>query len=204
MVQLEGGEAGARAVLDLFRRDPELRCDHRYVAQVLGAFGPKALPAFEEGLRDETTQVRYFAVLAIPRLRPLPQEAEKVVQHAIDWDVGDVRSAAVGALDEVRAYRQAQVRRERERSRRWLSEFPPYPRARRLCTLPGRSIYATPDALSRVRAFYGFVSGGNVDLVSDAGRKRLSIRPAAGSYPGCGVSPRPEEKTALIVSQSPR
>lgn len=31
-----------------------------------------------------------------------------------------------------------------------------------------------------------------------------SIRPGASSYPGCGVSPRPEEKTALIVSQSPR
>ena len=226
--QLGGSEAAGRELLDMFRRDPELRCDQRRVPELMGALGPKALPALEEGLRDEVTQVRYFAVQAIPSLRPLPPDAEKLLQRTIDWDVGDVRSAAVQGLEAVRMHRR-HVQEDDEREQRaaaagrkdWLAEFPSYPGAAKVCSgrvtgsAAGRrreivfSTYATKDAPAAVVSFYASARRVNAEpgartlsVASANGNKHVAVHPVSDSSPACGVKPPKDAKTVLIVSEA--
>jgi hypothetical protein len=106
---------------------------------------------------------------------------------------------------------------------RWLSEFPAYPGASKLCSgsvlgsAEGRRVeiayssYATKDAPAAVVAFYARerklpVASGTetLDLPSADGKKHLSIQPATASYPDCGTKPGPEAKTVLSVSEMTR
>jgi hypothetical protein len=102
----------------------------------------------------------------------------------------------------------------------WLSEFPSYPGASKVCSghVLGRadgkrreiafSLYATKDDPASVVRFYASVRGvkselGDTTLTtrSTDGKKVLSIHPVSGSYPDCGVKPPKDAKTVVVVSQ---
>jgi hypothetical protein len=99
-----------------------------------------------------------------------------------------------------------------------------YPGARHLCSQhvtmrekrPGRGerhiiwqAFASTKSFVDVAAFYGRVTEGA--SASDAaeflvrdGDETLSVHPASGQYPDCGVKPRSDEKTVIIYSQLTR
>jgi hypothetical protein len=217
----------ARALLDLFRREPELRCDHRTVEMLLASLGPTALPSLDEGLHDEITQVRYFAARAIAHLRPLPDGAEKLLQRTIEWDQGDVRSAAVAGLDAVRSFRRGEKEREEReqradamRNRDWLSEFPSYPGATKVCS--GLSwedwarggeiaftLYASRDDPAVVASFYAEArrvkaerNARSLSVEGGQGAKRVTVVPASRSHADCGAPLPSGARTVLVVSET--
>lgn len=195
LVALEGGEQAARAVIDLFRQEPELRCDYRFVSGLLSSLGDGALPAFEGALQDETTLVRYFAVRALPALRPLPAGAEALIQHAIEWDTGDVRSAAVVAAEQVRASCQRRLEAAAWRARAWLGAFSPYPGARRVCARADWTLYAARAERDRVLAFYGLSARETAaGAMLSHGANHLFIEPASRrAFPECDTRLREGE-----------
>ena len=103
-------------------------------------------------------------------------------------------------------------------SERWL-DFPAYPGARQLCqqSVDGMSangpvgftwhLYATHDGARRVEAYYRQNARESVVKEVDNGftlRSRagahLSVEPAWGNHPTCGVSPSLLDSTVIIVS----
>jgi len=102
---------------------------------------------------------------------------------------------------------------------KWLDTFAAYPGARELCSqhVTGNVMhilwhaYVSRDIPEKVIAFYVQAEGkehveqGQNSLSVRHGDKVLSIHStAAKDYPDCGKSPRPEEKTIMIVSQAIR
>jgi hypothetical protein len=107
----------------------------------------------------------------------------------------------------------------------WLSEFPAYPGARKVCfqhvlgNAGGErreiawSLYATKDHDAYVGSFYisyGQWHGLETDVtdrstltIVGVNGRRLVVQPASGSHPNCGVRPEADEKTVLIVSGAP-
>lgn len=101
---------------------------------------------------------------------------------------------------------------------RWLSVFPAYPGARRLCHqhVSGNTahinwtLYATSDGPERVRTFYEKNPGGaevemengKVVRLRGPGKELLSIHGVEESYPSCGTAPTARDRTAIVVSTS--
>ena len=108
----------------------------------------------------------------------------------------------------------------------WLQELPAYPGARKVCSQhvlgstggAGReiawSLYATKDHETDVDSFYisygqwhdmktDVVDRSTVVLMGANGARRLSVHAVGAKYPDCGVRPEANERTVLIVSESP-
>jgi hypothetical protein len=94
----------------------------------------------------------------------------------------------------------------------WLTEFPAYPGARKVCSQKSWSMYATKDHEAEVDSFYisyGHWYGLKTDVVDRStvlltganGARRLSVHAVGAAYPDCGVRPEAEAKTVVIVSQ---
>ena len=103
---------------------------------------------------------------------------------------------------------------------KWLSEFPSYEGASKVCSghvtgsAEGRrleidfSTYATPDPPAAVVAFYAAARDVEVEpgattlsVASANGRKHVSIHPVADSYPDCGTKAPARTQTVFVVSQ---
>ena len=103
---------------------------------------------------------------------------------------------------------------------KWLSEFPSYEGAAKVCSghvtgsAEGRrleidfSTYATPDPPAAVVAFYAAArhvevkpGATTLSVASANGKKHLSIHPVADSYPDCGVKAPARTQTVFIVSE---
>jgi len=94
----------------------------------------------------------------------------------------------------------------------WLTEFPAYPGARKVCSQKSWSMYATKDRETDVDSFYisyGDWYGVKTDVVDRStvlltganGARRLSIHAVGAAYPDCGARPEADDKAVIIVSE---
>jgi HEAT repeat protein len=89
------GRALAEWQSDLEEPVPEVR---RRAARALGHFGPEAVPALSQALRDDDVSVRIAAARALARMGPAAKEAVPVLMHALKDGNDTVRSEAAQAL----------------------------------------------------------------------------------------------------------
>jgi hypothetical protein len=128
-----------------------------------------------------------------------------------------LRPAACALL--VLASLTAYGKEKQKMTEKWLDTFSAYPGARVLCSqhVTGNimhilwTAYVTVDATKDVIAFYVQAEGKErVELEENSvtvrrGDQVLSVHAAsAKDYPRCGVEPRREERTVIIVSQAIR
>jgi hypothetical protein len=103
---------------------------------------------------------------------------------------------------------------------RWLGAFVPFPGARRLCTqqVLGQSegrrmeihftLYATRREPREAARFYALAHGLDwkpeeqaITVKAGDGRKVLAVQRASEPHPECGVEPKPEDRTVIVVSE---
>ena len=106
-----------------------------------------------------------------------------------------------------------------EPSKRWLGVFQPFPGAELVSRghILGEnedhrveidfSLYSSVQKPSEVAKFYAEAHGltlapgqDSIEVKAKDGQRLLSVVPASGPHPSCGVEPKPSARTVMVVS----